>query len=374
MPPTRKTAEEDVPFGKEALSDVSALAGCDRIFRLAVDAAPNGLLAVDRAGRIVLANAHIERLFGYTRAELLGQPVECLIPERLRGQHVGFREQFADEWQPRAMGAGRDLYGRKKNGDEVPVEIGLNPLSTGDGALVIVTVIDISERKQLERLRDDFLATLTHDIRGPVGNIAGLLEMVQEMEGLPGEAARLLGQMQGSVDSLFALVTNYLDSAKIEARELVVAREPFEMNEVVARVAAQYAADAARRGIALETGLDGRLVAMGDPLAMERVCTNLVRNALAFTPAGGRIMLRTGRAADGIRLVVADTGPGMAAEELPGLFERYRQTAAGRRKNGAGLGLFIVKSLVEVQGGRVEVESAPGVETRFTVVIPAADG
>lgn len=100
----------------------------DDQFRLLFEAAPNGMIVIDQAGAITFVNAQIEKLFGYSRGELIGQPVEILIPERFRAAHPGLRERFADNPRPRPMGAGRDLYGRGKNGNEFPVEIGINPL------------------------------------------------------------------------------------------------------------------------------------------------------------------------------------------------------------------------------------------------------
>ncbi|KAF0170124.1 MAG: two-component system sensor-response regulator hybrid protein [Limisphaerales bacterium] len=130
------------------------VAASEERFRLVVEASPSGLLMVDREGRIVLVNAQLERLFGYTRAELIGQPVDLLVPERSRPGHAGQRAAFCAAPQARGMGAGRDLFGRRKDGSEFPVEIGLSPLETAEGMMVLGTVVDISQRKEVElRLR-----------------------------------------------------------------------------------------------------------------------------------------------------------------------------------------------------------------------------
>lgn len=354
--------------------DITDRARIERRFRVAVEAAPNGMLAVDRTGRITLVNSQAERLFGYAPNELLGQPIERLVPERFHARHSDFRREFLADPRSRPMGSGRDLFGRKKTGEEVPLEIGLNPLPIDDEGLVLVSVIDITERKQLEQLRAEFLATVTHDIRGPVGNIGGLVEFLQEMNGLPPEAADILAQMTSTVRSLFALVTNYLDSAKIEAGQLPLRCEPIDLNAVVSGVSEQYRADAQRRGVTMETDCGGELCVAGDRLALERITTNLLRNALTFTPDGGRVTLRTWRAGSAVGLVVVDTGPGIDPDAIPSLFRRYGQTAHGRNKAGTGLGLFIVKSLAEAQGGTVQVDSTPGAGTRFTVFLPAGPG
>jgi len=129
-------------------------------FRLAIEASPTGMLMMDRVGRIVLINAQIERLFGYPRAELLGQGIEVLVPERFRARHPDFRQSFFGNPQVRAMGVGRELYGRRKDGTEVPVEIGLNPLQTSEGEFVLSSVVDITERKAADREREGLLGQL----------------------------------------------------------------------------------------------------------------------------------------------------------------------------------------------------------------------
>ena len=122
----------------------------ERRFRLVVEAAPNAMVMVDRAGKIVMVNAQAERVFGYSRAELVGQPVEMLVPERLRSHHPELRKTFFADPQPRPMGAGRDLYGLKKDGSEFPVEIGLNPIETDEGTMVLSAIVDITARKAAE--------------------------------------------------------------------------------------------------------------------------------------------------------------------------------------------------------------------------------
>src|SRR5260370_232231 len=120
----------------------------ERRFRLVVEAAPNAMVMVDPAGKIVMVNTQAERVFGYARTELVGQPVEMLVPERFRSHHPELRTSFFTDPRPRPMGAGRDLYGLKKDGSEFPVEIGLNPIETDEGTMGLSAIVDITARKR----------------------------------------------------------------------------------------------------------------------------------------------------------------------------------------------------------------------------------
>ena len=141
---------KDIEHWRQAEEEIAA----ELRFRLVVEAAPNAMVMVNRAGAIVMVNAQAERVFGYPRAELLGQPVEMLVPEQFRGHHPELREAFFIEPLARPMGAGRDLFGLKKDGSEFPVEIGLNPIETDGETMVLPAIVDITERKRLEeRLR-----------------------------------------------------------------------------------------------------------------------------------------------------------------------------------------------------------------------------
>lgn len=131
-------------------------------FRLLFEVVPNGMIVIDEVGVITFANAQVEKLFGYSPGELIGQLVEVLIPERFRAAHPGLRKEFSTDPQPRPMGAGRDLYGRGKSGNEFPLEIGLNPLHSGDRFLVIASVIDITERKRNQEHIEFIMRELCH--------------------------------------------------------------------------------------------------------------------------------------------------------------------------------------------------------------------
>src|SRR5258708_3931099 len=167
----------------------------EEIFQRVVEAAPNAIVLINQEGKIILVNAQTEKLFDYSREELLGQPIEVLVPQRFRGRHPGYRVDFFAHPTTRSMGAGRDLYGVRKDGHEVPVEIGLNPIKTEEGVQVLASIIDIAERKQAEeqlRAASQY-ARLIEASRDPLvtispeGKITGANEATVHVTGVPRE-------------------------------------------------------------------------------------------------------------------------------------------------------------------------------------------
>jgi two-component system sensor histidine kinase/response regulator len=366
--------------------DISERKRADARFRLAVEAAPNGMVMVDPDGTIVLANSQVETLFGYSVAELLGQPVEVLVPRRLRAVHPGYRASFVAAPQTRAMGAGRDLFGRHKDGHEVPIEIGLNPIPTDRGTFVLASIIDITARKQGEqelqrakeaaeaanRAKGEFLANVSHEIRTPLNGILGLTDLLLDT-GLSAKQREYLQLVKHSSDSLLNVINDLLDFTKIEAGKVELRPERFELQATLDHTLKTLAVRAHKKGLELTCrvapDVPDRLV--GDPYRLRQVVVNLVGNAVKFTEAG-EVSLEVGAepaADDRVRLhfVVADTGIGIPQEKQQRIFRPFEQGDASvtRKHEGTGLGLAIVSQLVDLMGGRIWVESAPGEGSRF---------
>jgi PAS domain S-box-containing protein len=391
-------ATEEGLFVLSSIVDISARKRAELRFRAAVESSPNGMVMVDAAGTIVLVNREVERMFGYTREELLGRSIEMLVPERFRGHHPGFRAGFYRDPQTRAMGAGRDLYGLRKDGSELPVEIGLNPIETDEGLFVLSSIVDISARKRAEeeqrRLEEQLrqaqkleaVGTLAggiaHDFNNILGVIIGYGEFLQRA--MKDERAQAdLHELLTAAERGRELVQRILTFSR---RQQVV-RRPLALGEVVA--------DAAKLlRPTLPPSVDFRLRVhqetpriLADATSVHQVLMNLATNAAHAMPEGGTLEVSAEPfyVRDGVAharpdlhegsyalLIVRDSGRGMDQALCARAFEPFFTTKPPG--GGSGLGLAIVHGIMRDHGGTVELASEPGQGTTVTCLFPALEG
>jgi PAS domain S-box-containing protein len=353
--------------------DITAEKFAEEKFRLAVESSPSGMMMSHPTGRIVMVNTEIERLFGYSREELIGQPVSILMPERLRAQHAQERKEFTARPETRRIGAGRELLGLRKDGTEFPVEVGLNPIHAREGLLVLSVVVDITERKRLERLKDEFVSTVSHELRTPLTSISGSLSLLMgnAAGALPEAARRLLAIAHSNSQRLIRLINDILDIEKMESGQVV-----FNFKRVDVRSLVEQTIEA-NRGFA--EGYNVRIrfdpadgAVRADPDRLAQVVTNLLSNAIKFSPPDHEVVVALERRGEAVRLSVRNDGPGIAAEFKPHVFEKFAQADAtnGGQKGGTGLGLNIVKQIVDRLGGKVGFDDAAGGGTVFHVELP----
>ena len=224
-----------------------------------------------------------------------------------------------------------------------------------------------------ERKRADQLAMFAHDIKTPLSIIVGYTEMLIERakERGDGEDERLLQRLQSHSLAVRTLVANYLDWARQEAGQLVLHKRQVAVDQLLRRIVEQYLPEAQSSGIGLKLSLSDGLPSVNvDPVALERIVTNLIHNALKFSSASEQVIVRSFRQSGHVVIAVADTGPGIAAEELPTIFDKYQRTTAARSYEGGGLGLFIAKTFVEAHGGHITVDSTLGAGSCFSVFLP----
>jgi PAS domain S-box-containing protein len=355
--------------------DLSPGNSANETCRLAVEACPNGMLMTDDTGTIVLANAEIERLFGYHRDELIGRPIELLLPERMRDAHAQRRRPYSRRPDIRRLGLGRNLLGRRKDGNEVPVEIGLFPVRNGGDLMVLAVVVDIGERRRMDRLEDEFVSTVSHELRTPLTSIAGSLGLLigGAAGTLPEPAARLIRIAQSNSQRLVRLINDILDIEKIESGQI-----PFNFTRLDARSLAEQVieanrgfADGFRVRIRMKAGASaGEVYADADRLA--QVITNLLSNAIKFSPPEAEVEVAIDEHDETVRITVRDHGNGIPKKFRSHIFEKFAQadSADARRKVGTGLGLSIVRQIVTRLGGTVGFDDAIGGGTVFYVDLP----
>jgi PAS domain S-box-containing protein len=353
--------------------DITAEKFAEEKFRLAVESCPSGMMMSHPTGRIVMVNTEIERLFGYSREELIGQTVSMLMPERLRAQHAQERKEFAARPETRRIGAGRELLGLRKDGTEFPVEVGLNPIHAREGLLVLSVIVDITERKRLERLKDEFVSTVSHELRTPLTSISGSLSLLigNAAGALPEAARRLLAIAHSNSQRLIRLINDILDIEKMKSGQVV-----FDFKRVDLRSLVEQTVEA-NRGFADSYGVRIRFDAAdgavrADPDRLAQVVTNLLSNAIKFSPPDHEVVVAIEQRDEAVRLSVRNDGPGIDAEFKPHVFEKFAQADAthGGQKGGTGLGLNIVKQIVDRLGGKVWFDDAAGGGTVFHVELP----
>jgi PAS domain S-box-containing protein len=358
----------------------------DRLTQALLESATEGIILIDAGGRITLVNRAAERMFGYTRAELLGQTLEMLLPERIRAAHVGHRTGYFAGPRVRPMGIGIDLAGRRKEGAEFPVEISLSYVETAEGMLAMAFVTDITERKraeaELQQQRETLyqsekmaaLGTLSagiaHEMNNPLGIITSRIEVMlldAETQHLPEQVVedlRVLHRASQRVARIAASLRSF-------ARQSPGERGAVDLNAVVEETLLLMQKPLAADNIRIFTTLAGRLPPVhGDANALHQVLMNLLTNAREALTGGGEIHVETALLPERpgwIRLTIADTGPGIPAETLSKIFDPFFTTKRG----GTGLGLSVTYGIIQDHGGRLEVQSPPGGGTTFTLSFPA---
>ena len=374
-----------------------------------LEAAPDAILEMDSSGKIVLINSQVEKLFGYKREELLGKMVEILIPERFRERHPAHRAGYVAHPVIRPMGSALDLWARRADGTEFAVDINLSPFSGESGLGVICVIRDVSDRKAVEeqvkllnlsleqrtrelattnaelenrnlevekanRRKSNFLATMSHELRTPLNVIIGFSDLLAEesVGPLNQKQRQFVRHVKESSRHLLALVDDILDLSKVEAGCVELKYESFSLNAATAEVLATVRPLAEAKQIHLETEFPEEITMLADNLRLKQVLYNLLTNAIKFTPEKGSVRLITEADRAFVKLSVIDTGVGIPHEEHESIFEAFHQvsTTTPLSHEGTGLGLSITKLLIEQHGGRIWVESEPGMGSGFHVTLP----
>ncbi len=393
--------------------DVSQRQRAEARFIGLLEAAPDAMVCVDRTGRIALLNAQAERLFGYERDEIVGQPVEVLVPEQARANHPAHRADYVAEPRPRPMGAGTELVGRRRDGSTFPAEISLSAIETDDGLLVTAAVRDATERRAIQAERErlktqaerdrmerqlqqsqrleslgQLAGGVAHDFNNLLGVISSYAEFVAEQlrnpeSAEPGQSPLAdIEEVQHAAKRGSALTHQLLAFAR---REIVQPRV-LDLNESVGGVLTLLRRTLGEH-IELSTELAPNLdVVLADPGQIEQILVNLAVNARDAMAAGGCLTIQTSHvdvdeayAASRAELTpgryvalrVSDNGPGMPPEVIERAFEPFFTTKP--KGEGTGLGLATIYGIVHQAGGNVRIYSEPGIGTTITVMLPVTE-
>jgi PAS domain S-box-containing protein len=348
----------------------------DERLGLAMEAAPTGLLLMDPAGLIVQVNAQIEKVLGYPRAELHGRPFEQFVPKPLDPDRSAPRPEPTEAGSQEHAPDMRDAL--RKNGCKVPVELAHTPFQTSRGELILVSVVDLSSRRELERARTEFVSMVSHELRTPLTAIIGSLGLLQTgaLGKLPHASAEMVEIAYKNGTRLQRLISDILDIGAIDSGNLTtrVGIVPLaDALEQSVEASAGYAEKYGVRFVFEGTAADAQVLA--DPHRLVQVVANLLSNAAKFSPPGADVRIRVREELRMARVEVEDSGAGIPETFRSHVFERFSQadSSAQRRFEGAGLGLSIARKLIEAMGGRIGFSTVTGQGSIFYIEVPLSD-
>lgn len=368
----------------------AAIRASEARFRALLQSAPDGMIVSDASGNILLVNAQAERLFGYEQSEMLGRPVEMLVPERFRRQHTSHRTGFMASPGVREMGAGKPLFGLRKDGSEFPVSISLNTIESEDGHLVVSDVRDVSSQQANEakihalnhelkmqnaalgsvnRELEAFSYSVSHDLRAPLRSVDGFSQILLEDHAgqIDDEGRAYLNRIRAATQRMAQLIDDMLTLSRVSRAEMQWSE--VNLSALAQEILQDYHRSEPQRVVATQVAPD--VVTKGDPRLLRIALENLLGNAWKFTSRkpGARIEFGQEPGEDGMAFFVRDTGAGFDMTYVDKLFRAFQRLHAANDFPGTGIGLAIVQRVVHKHGGRVwaEGEEGKGAVFRFTL-------
>ncbi|OQW32868.1 MAG: hypothetical protein A4E19_05810 [Nitrospira sp. SG-bin1] len=371
--------------------------------RAIVDHAVDGIITITERGVIESFNPAAERLFGYNSEEVCGQNVKILMPEPYQSQHDGYLAHYQQTGQAKIIGIGREVLGRRKNGSTFPLDLAVSEIRLGDRRLFTGITRDITERKAAEskleqaaqdmeirnqeltaaheqslaatQAKSEFLAFMSHEIRTPLNSMIAMADLLKGTS-LSVEQQEYVGRFSRAATSLLDLLNDILDLSKIEAGHLELESTTFDLRDLIEKTAELMAVRAHAKRLELVAFVHPEIPTFvtGDPTRLRQVLVNLIGNAIKFTEHGEVVvrLVPDETHQNSIHCSVSDTGIGIPEDKLQIIFDRFTQvdSSTTRQYGGTGLGLSISKRIVELMGGRIQVESRLGAGTTFTFVVP----
>ena len=360
-------------------------------FRLVVEAAPSAMIMVNSEGRIALVNTQVEAVFAYAREELIGHPIEMLVPERFRSHHIGYRRGYFDDARARPMGAGRELFGLRKDGSEVPIEIGLNPIQTSEGLFVLASIIDISERKQAEldaaRRRNEMAhlsrmttlgelsGSLAHELNLPLGAILSNAQAAQRILANGDADLAEVREILNDIVSEDKHAAEVIRRLRLWLKKGEVQQHTVRITKLVQDVLKLIRSDLINQQVTVHTELARNLPAVtGDSVQLQQVLVNLVVNACdAMADCNAperRLLIRTGveSGTSAVIVSVIDRGGGIPQKQMEQIFEPFFTTKA----KGMGLGLSVCRTIITAHRGKLWATNNADCGATFHFTLPIA--
>jgi two-component system, sensor histidine kinase len=350
-----------------------------------LESAPDAIAISDACGSIVFVNRQLTTLFGYRKDEILGRSVDQLLPERFRARHAGHRGGFAQEPRLRPMGAGLELFARRNDGSEFPVEVSLSPLRNGADTQVIAAIRDVSDRRRIESeliaarhdadrtnlAKSRFLAMASHDLRQPVQTLS-LLNGALRRLAADVHVIEALAQQEQAISAMSGLLNALLDIGKLEAGAIKPELRDFSIASIYEGLSGEFASLAQSRGLQLRVESCQDSVC-SDPALVTQILRNLISNAIKYT-SEGVVLLRCRHEPGHVSLDVLDTGIGIPESQLPYIYDEFFQVgvASNTTRNGYGLGLSIVSRLVKLLSLKLDVRSERHKGSLFSLELPAS--
>jgi PAS domain S-box-containing protein len=387
--------------------------GVDALFLFATE----GILVVNADGDIIRINPSAEKLFGYQKGELLGKKIEALVPRRLAERHAKHRDNFGSNPHARSMGAGMELYGLKKDGTEIPVEISLSPYATEEGRFVIAFIVDITVRKQAEEklknysaelekqvrnrtlileeavqelektkkdlnnalhkekelneLKSRFVSMASHEFRTPLTTMMSSLSLVTRYGEQNDKAnqQKHVNKIKTAIHNLTDILNDFLSVSKLEEGRVQNSPAELDLRFFVAEIISEM--QGIKSGAhSIRHEHSGPDVVIVDKKLLKHILFNLISNAIKFSPEGGEITVEVKAQNASISISVQDNGIGISKEDQQHLFERFFRGRNATHIQGTGLGLNIVQNYADLMNGSISFESAEGAGTKFTLIIP----
>jgi PAS domain S-box-containing protein len=340
-----------------------------------IETVVDGLITINEDGIVESVNPSAEKLFGYSSAELIGKNVKVLMPDPYHSEHDSYLNRYRREGGARIIGRGREVSGKRKDGSIFPMDLGVSEMWLGTTRLFVGTVRDITERKQVERLKNEFISVVSHELRTPLTSIRGSLGLIAG--GATGElnpkAGELIRIAYKNSERLTNLINDILDVEKIESGLMQFDLRPQELMPLVEQAVEANLAYARQLGVELEITTATRGIQIQvDADRFMQVMANLLSNAAKFSPPQGRVEISITQHDSTARISVRDHGNGIPSEFQGRIFQKFSQADSSetRTKGGSGLGLSISKAIVEQMKGRIYFETSIGEGTVFHVVLP----